>query len=600
MTTEQLTTNSTQSTGRVSRAGRWPRVLSWVLLMLPIVVFGLIWQQYAINIPKWDDHALRAFLFYSDQEPTITGKIYQLFKQHNEHRIVYDRIITMLDYQLFGKLNYVHLMLIGNLSLVGLLSVFMAALCRSRVGQAGPSALYALPIALLLFNLSQWENMFWGMASLQNFSVVLWVLAAFYCLSYTHRWGWALVAGVLATLTSGNGLMVWPIGFVLLALRLTQYSSANKGRGYFLPLIGWFFGAVVVMGLYFTGFEKPGGIAYVRPGVVDLLKGWFAVMGAAAEALPIGSPLRNSILLGGAMVLLMVGIVGWSLWANRLILSQQISALVKSRIAIAQTSGEIPSITLFFWGCAGFILGTAAVVAWARTGFGIDLLITSRYKMYSLTGLALLYLYVVVALNGRAAWRWMLGSVAGCLVFAGLSYVSFLDETIWWRHWLTTNQFNWTHTTNRPLFSSDSVSQRYTPPATAFYDTALPVIYGPAQPPLAAIQLNKTPGAFSLQNTTLPAQGLGDAGAYLLARSAKRTYLFPVWQQQRSLASAHFQPTNLFTSGFTASVLSAELAAGRYQLFVLTVSDKADYQLHSTNKTLVSAGPPATVTAKNW
>ena len=598
MTTEQRTILNTQRSGQPTTQ-RWLPGFAWVLLAMPVLIFGLVWQYYAVNIPKWDDHALRAFLFYSDQEPTVSGKIYQIFKQHNEHRIVYDRIVTTLDYWLFGKLNYAHLMLIGNLSLIGLLAIFMAALRRSLLTSTGRSVIYAVPIAFLLFNLSQWENMFWGMAALQNFSVVLWVMAAFFFLSYTNQWGLAFVAGVLATLTSGNGLMVWPIGFVLIILRLTNYQSGTKDR-FYRPLMGWLTGAIIVIILYFTGFSKPGGIDYVKPGVVDLLKGWFAVVGASAEALPIGSPLRNSVLLGGLLVLTTLGIVIWGLLAYRLVLGQKIQDLVYPQKGSTKTGATIPSIALFFWSCAGFILGTAAVVAWARTGFGVDLLITSRYKMYSLTGLALLYLYVVVSLNDRAGRWWMIGSVIGSFVFAGLSYFAFLDETIWWRHWLTTNQFNWTHVTDRPVFSSDSVSQRYNPATPAFYDAALSTIYGPAQLPALDVKLAKVAGGFSIENTTVPAQGLGDAGAYLLARSPKRTYLFPVWQNQKSIVAARFMPGNLFKAGFKASLLTAELDAGTYQLLVLTVSDDKTYELHSTNQTIVSAGPPATVTVKNW
>ena len=539
----------------------WTTALAWGLLALPIVLFGLIWLRYAVSIPKWDDHALRAFLYYSDQETTLSGKIYQLFKQHNEHRIVYDRIVTVLDYKLFGKLNYVHLMLIGNLSLVGLLAVFVAVLRR-----AGLTVLYALPVALLLFNLSQWENMFWGMASLQNFSVVLWVVAAFYFLSYTRHWQLAFVAGVLATLTSGNGLMVWPIGFVLLVLHLPAYATF-RNRPLLRPLIGWGLGAVVVMGLYFTGFEKPDGIAYVRPGAVDLLKGWFAVVGAAAEVLPFDAPLRSSMLLGAVMVLATLGVVAWSLLTNWLLIGQSIQRLFSSKTASLSYQKSIPSITLFFWGCAAFALGTAAVVAWARTGFGFDLLITSRYKMYSLTGLALLYVYGAVTLPARFARGWMLGSVAGSLISAGLSYYAYVDEIIWWRHWHTTNQFNWTHTTNSPVAISDSVSQRYNPPVPAFYDAALPVIYGPSQQPAVALSVTKKPGGFSVENTTVLPQGLLDEGAYVLARSAKRTYLFPVWQNQQALTAARFRPANLFTAGFKADTrLSTALDAGTYQL----------------------------------
>jgi hypothetical protein len=599
MAQPQVLSAPSLSTRRSTKVPGWLQVLGWLLIALPILLFGLVWQQYAINIPKWDDHALRAFLVYSDQETTLSGKIYQLFRQHNEHRIVYDRIITALDYWLFGKLNYKHLMVVGNLSLVGLLAVFIGVLRQHR-----KTVLYAVPVSLLLFNLSQWENMFWGMAALQNFSVVLWVVAAFYFLTYTHRWGLALVAAILATLTSGNGLIVWPIGFVLLALRLASYSreskSATKWSEQFQPLIGWTVGALIVVGLYFTGFEKPADITYVRPGPLALLKGWFAVIGAAAEALPFGSPLRTSILLGGPMTVVTLGISVWGFIVYWPTISQVVLRILKPKTTVYKASLPIPSLLLFFWGCAGFILGTAAVVAWARTGFGAELLITSRYKMYSLVLLILLYLFTVVNLPNRTSnWAGLLGGV-GSLALAWLSYYSFLDETIWWRHWMTTNQFNWLYPTNQPVAKLDSITQHYTDLAPAFYEAALPILYGPAQQPADSVMLNKTAAGFSAQSMTAPALGLVDAGTYLLLRSSQRVYLFPAWQAQTSPRQARFWPANQFKAGLKGMVFPNELKAGTYQLFELRVTATNQLTLHSTGQQIVSTGQPTDAAKKNW
>lgn len=569
--------------------------VAWGLLALPIVLFISTWATYAVNVPKWDDHALRAFLYYSEQETTLSGKIYQLFRQHNEHRIVYDRFITLLDYKLTGKLNFRHLMVVGNLSLVGLLLLFIAVL-----RQYNRPLLYAVPVAWLLFNLSQWENMFWGMAALQNFSVVLWVLAALYGLTYTNRWGLALLPALLATLTSGNGLLIWPIGFVLLTLRSGETSRLTT-QWLFRPLVGWTLASVLIVGLYFVGFEKPDDIAYVRPGIVDLLKGWFAVTGAAAEALPLGQPLRNSMVLGGLMTLMSLGIIGWSLLAHRLTISR-IGRRLISPDSVTPGSGTVfPAITLFFWGFAGFLLGTAAVVAWARTGFGADLLITSRYKIYSLSLLALLYVYAIIT-AGNAMGRWIvMGGIAGSVLLAGFSYLSFLNETIWWRHWMLTSQFNWTYTTNRPVATLDPVTQQYTNPARAFYDSALHTIYGPAREPALAVSVSPTPFGYRVAQDSLSKPDLLDGGAYVLARSAKRTYLFPVWQNQQSLLSARLLPGRLFTAGFKADVWHSSLAGGTYELFILTVADDGQtFALHPTNQTITSANKPTDTTKKNW
>ena len=584
---------------RRPRAGGWLGVGGWVLLALPLLVFWWTWQHYAVNIPKWDDHALRAFLYYAGQEPTFWGKLQWLFKQHNEHRIVYDRLITALDYGLFGKLNYRHLMVVGNLSLVGLLAVFMGVLRRKDglVWHRLP-VLYAVPVALLLVNLSQWENMFWGMASLQNFSVVLWVLAAFYLLTYTNRRGLALLMAVLATLTSGNGLLVWPLGFLLLLLDPTVRSVTPKPKK-LRPLLGWSVAALVVIGLYFWGFEKPGGTHAIRPGMFALLKGWLAVTGAAAEAIPIGNPLTNSILLGGLLMLITFGITAVTVFVHQRSIGRAVQALF--RTDRRSNPIPIPPMTLFFWASAAFLLGTAAVVAYARTGFGADLLITSRYKLYSLTLLALLYVYAVTMLPGQLArWAGLAGGL-GSLLLAWFSYTAFIDETVWWRHYQMTGQFNGLYTTNQPVSQIDAVTARYTDVAPAIYDKLLPIIYGPAQPD-PATTVTHTDAGFTVSNATLlPADGR-DAGAYLVARSATRTYLFPTWQNRAMSLASWFLPGRAFAPGFRADIATTELAdAGLYQILVLVVPDApANPYLLDTRQTITSTGNAAPAEAKNW
>ncbi len=570
-----------------------------MLLALPVLVFGWTWQHYAVNIPKWDDHALRAFLYYSDQEPTFLGRLQWLFKQHNEHRIVYDRLVTALDYGLFGKLNYRHLMVVGNLSLVGLLAVFMGVLRRKDglVWHRLP-VLYALPVALLLFNLSQWENMFWGMASLQNFSVVLWVLAAFYLLTHTERWMLALPMAVLATLTSGNGLLVWPLGLALLVLHPAVRSVSPKPKK-LRPLLVWLVTALVVIGLYFWGFEKPGGAHAVRAGLFATGKGWLAVVGAGAEALPIGRPLTNSTLLGSLLVLLTLGIVGATAFLHQRSIARAMQSLIRTDRGSSPV--PIPPVTLFFWASAAFLLGTAAVVAYARTGFGADLLITSRYKPYSLTLLALLYVYAITTLPNRFRPKVGVAGGGAGLLLAWFSYTAFINETVWWRHWHTTSQFNWTFITSQPVARLDSVTAYYTDTAPAFYDSLLPVIYGSAQPAPATL-VSRTPTGFSVTNTSLSPVDGPDAGAYLVARSAKRTYLFPTWQNRSPSLAGRLLPGRAFAPGFRADVAATELAeSGLYQILVLIVpTNPAKAYLLDTRQSITSTGNAAPSEAKNW
>lgn len=559
--------------------------LSYVLLALPVLVFFLVWQAYAVNVAKWDDHALREFLYNFDKESTLSGKIYLLFKQHNEHRIVYDRIVTLLDYQLTGKLNFRHLMLIGNLSLVGLLALFVTILRREK-----RSVLYALPVSLLLFNLSQWENMYWGMAALQNFSVVLWVLGSLYFLSYTNRWGVALLLAVLATLTSGNGMLIWPLGFVLLALQID--GSPTRLR----QLLLWAGGAILVVVLYFTGFEKPEGNPPVRGSITAVVKCWLAFNGAAAEILPITTALRNSILLGSALVLLTLSSLAISFWAYR---SAIFTIPNRFRRSTASSPRIIPAITLFFWGSAVFLLTTAAVVAWSRTGFGADLIITSRYKVYALTLLTLLYTYVIVQIPKAGASLFFAVSVAGSLLLADLSYLTAMDETLWWRQWLLSNQFNWMHIGSTPALTRDAVSQQYTDIAPAFYDEQAATLYQQAVLPAYTLSVTPSPIGFRATNKTVPAAGLQDPGNFIVARSAKRVYMFPVWQQRQTVIRARFLPQHLFTAGFNGDILTGEMEAGAYKLFVLTTTN-GQLVLHPTNQSITVRTTQTDTFKKNW
>ena len=550
-----------------------------------MLVFALVWQAYAVNVAKWDDHALREFLFNFDKERTLSGKVYLLFKQHNEHRIVYDRIVTLLDYQLTGKLNFRHLMLVGNLSLVGLLVLFVAILRRER-----RPVLYALPVALLLFNLSQWENMFWGMAALQNFSVVLWVLGSLYFLSYTNRWAIAFLLAVLATLTSGNGMLIWPLGFVLLALQID--GSPIRLR----QLLLWAGGAIVVVTLYFTGFENPEGNPPDRGSITAIIKSWLAFNGAAAEILPGTTALRNSKLLGGALVLLTIFFLVAGFWTYR---SAILTTPNRFRRLAAGNIRFIQASTLFFWGSAIFLLTTAAVVAWSRTGFGAELIITSRYKIYALTLLVLLYSYSIILLRKTGAGLLFGGSLVAGLLLAGLSYLTALDETLWWRQWLLSNQFNWTHTGPTPRASRDAVSNQYTDTAPAFYDKQAATLYKQASSPTYSLSVNKSPLGFRVTNETVPAARLQDSGNFLVARSLKRAYMFPVWQQRKTVMQARFVPQRLFVAGFSADIFTAEMEAGTYKLFVLTTAN-GQAILHPTSQAITVQTTQTDVFKKNW
>lgn len=570
------------------------KFLAFFLTALPVVLFWQTWAAYAVNVPKWDDHALKTFLLHLEQADSFPERVYQFVRQHNEHRIVLDRIMTWLDFWLFGKLDYRHLMALGNLSLVGLLVVFGYVLRRSIRADKTAWLLLLPPVSFLLFNLSHWENMFWGMAALQNFTVVLWALWAIYALTFTQNWPLAIVLAVFATITSGNGLLIWPIGAVLSGLQLldrrdSDWQRPALNRQLILPLVYWLTGAIITIGLYFVGYEKPAGNPPARGSIADLLMGWLAFLGSAAEVVPVGSALTNCVVLGVVLVLAVTVLVGLSI---RVLLQ---SSPEKPDSGLPEVRNEL---TLFLTGSAGFLLGTAVIVAWSRVGFGLETLITSRYKLYSFTLLALVHVAVVSRLSGRG--RWLAGG-AGLLVsagLAGLSYPAFTDEVIWWRQWLLTNQFNWTYTTNRPVSTLDATTARWITNAPAFYDSHLAEFYQPAKSQMKGVNVKTNP--VLLAEPEMPFAIGPNAGIYTLLRSDRRLYLFSTTPTLRASVRTKVGLALPTATGFSVRIGDSEIDPGRYAVEIVQVEPSGNLTRAATSQTFTVLPTKRNALKKNW
>jgi hypothetical protein len=50
-----------------------------LILLLPVLIYFTVWNYYAINIPKWDDHALKTFILEYAHAPGWKNKIRALF-----------------------------------------------------------------------------------------------------------------------------------------------------------------------------------------------------------------------------------------------------------------------------------------------------------------------------------------------------------------------------------------------------------------------------------------------------------------------------------------------------------------------------------------
>lgn len=325
-----------------------------LILFLPVLIYFTVWNYYAINIPKWDDHALKDFIETFAKAPGWQQKVQALFKQHNEHRIATTRFFAWLDFSIFGHLNYRHLMTVGNVLLLGLIPLWYELLKKNK------KPLFALvPIPFIILTLAFWENMYWGMSAIQNFGVVTLTLWALYlCINpKVLPFVISLVIAAIAILTSGNGLLVLPLGAFLIFL------TQNRKR-----FALWVMISAGEVFCYFYWYAKPESNPVSKASFFQLVKGYMAFLGSFAESIPIADNFRACFLLGTVLFLVAVSIAFATLFG----------------ILRNKYSNKFERITdLFCLGAILFILGTALIVVYSRAGFGLEGLITSRYKIYS-------------------------------------------------------------------------------------------------------------------------------------------------------------------------------------------------------------------------
>jgi hypothetical protein len=214
------------------------------LIALSVAVHYYFLLKYSANIPVSDDYydALR-FLNNYTQTKSISQKFHILFSQNNEHRPAFNHLIFASMHALYGSLNFKVLMFIGDISTIGLI-ILLGTIYR-RQGDA--FFIFAL-IAIFLLNLQSWQSMFWAMTATSNYSVAFFALASISALLSKSNKGiyFAALFAFLTAFSMGNGLVIWPIGFLCILLADTRNRRFR--------LLFWSLAMAACIAVYFTGY----------------------------------------------------------------------------------------------------------------------------------------------------------------------------------------------------------------------------------------------------------------------------------------------------------------------------------------------------------
>jgi len=240
-----------------------------VLLAFALPIAGYFWfiHQYGVNIiyyDQWSDIDLIGH-FYSH---TLSWNM--LWMQHNESRMLFPNLIV-LALARTTHFNIVDEEYLGAILLCGASGLIILA--HKHRSPSTPWIYYA-PVVLLMFSLIQGDTLF-------GFQIAWWLTlfalaATVFLLDRSPLNGaafcTAMIAAMVGSFSSLQGLLIWPVGLVLLYFR---------GRPKSLLML-WVGSAVVTGSVYFYHFDfkaAGGNDAYMFAHPIAALKFFFFSVG---------------------------------------------------------------------------------------------------------------------------------------------------------------------------------------------------------------------------------------------------------------------------------------------------------------------------------
>lgn len=512
----------------------------WFLLAcIPLMFFFFIFNKYAVNIPFLDDFTFFSFI------PTLYGnsdfwlKAHLFFDQHNEHRILLDRIIAIAIYFLKGHVDYRVMMLIGNLLLVGIVAVYYKAFAKINL-----SFKYFVPLSFLIFHTKLFENSFWGMAAIQNYGVILLVCILFYLISSNKRKYFYLsfFIAFLATYTSGNGFLGSIVASILLLLQ-------NRIKDFKIFSVFTF----LLLGSYLYGYVSPYSIHYFNGvGPKDILIGFFSFLGAIFDMLhDFPSRYKFTTIAGLLAFLGILFFFGTSLFKSRLFYPSKL----------------LSHIELFLLGSILFILVTTATIVISRVNFGQNSLLISRYRLYSILLFINLYFAALIYLKEGIRHKIFLPLLVIAICYNLISnYQSYYDVVSLKKILICGLANDMMANKNNPIQNNILVYQK--PPF--WFDNFLltfqkPIVKAPIWDKEYSLKKYSDFLFVVENNTETYLKENDDDGIYLLLQSKNSTNILPTNQRRNSIRN-FLHTGQLWANGFIGDFSRRQVDAGNYQI----------------------------------
>ena len=370
-----------------------------------ILVVAYLWfiDAYAVNtiwVDQWSDLGLIDHAYSGHLTLSV------LWTQHTDNRILFPNLVVLL----LAKTTHFNVIDEEFISAFTLIAATVLLIIGHRRHSPGTPWILYLPVAILMLSFVQNGNTLWGFQF--AWYLVLLALSVSLVLCDDPRWSWflaagAIVAAVVGSYSSLQGLLIWPSCLVVLLLRRRSLRF----------VISWVVAGAVTTAIYFVNFNTKLGASdhYALHHPAKDLRFFFFSVGDVIGAHG-----------GDLAVALGVLIVFTALWLT-------FWAVVRAE----DNDGALLGVGLI---CFGLLF--AVTITAGRVSAGLDAGGASRYTTFDLLTLVGCY-FVLLARRGAAAtdrrldkvlWWTSRGIVgAGVSLTLVLGTINGLDDASSWQ-----------------------------------------------------------------------------------------------------------------------------------------------------------------------
>jgi hypothetical protein len=347
------------------RVSNIPAKKAIVLSAMPIAIVSIYIFLFGLNVPFLDQWEVVRLLEKLHQGVLSLS---DLTSQHNEHRPLFPRLIWI---SLAGFTHYnINAQLWVNLLIaVGTFLFFVHRSVKTwkQLGISTSPLLIPL-MSLLVFNLGQRESWLQGIQTIMFLGIACAIIGLFLLAEDSSRvtFWCAIALGVIANYSMANGLLYWPVGFIVLSLTAPKNSRILKS---FL----WITCGSVCTVLFLTNWQSSGNlnVAYV---IAHPLEWSIWTLNF------LGSPLMTLWHVAWIFGLASVGL--YALIVGHLIRAKQWKPLIP------------------YFATASFILLTAFSISLGRMEMGMPQAVVPRYLTMSVWyWMSLLTVFPVLGMN---------------------------------------------------------------------------------------------------------------------------------------------------------------------------------------------------------